>query len=219
MLSRAGRRDRTDPLRDTGGCSSLGSPLGWRAQKEMWGKQDKIHHIPYFSQVIQKLFFLKKKEKNIFLFWLWTCFSRVVQVGNYNRIIQKCDNMARFRGVTQWRPLSRRGFWIAADEPNAGKKEKNCTHLSRIYPLTERKVGGWLFPFLASSAGHVREIKIKTLHNWKKLRHPEIDLLLIWHQFQPPTPVRGPSTTRQLFEMVINFPQQSRAELAGFQKF
>lgn len=73
----------------------------------------------------------------------------------------------------------------------------------------QRKVGGWLFPLLASSAGHVREIKIKTLHNWKKLRHPEIDLLLIWHLFQPPTFVRGSSTTRQVFEIVINFPKQS----------
>lgn len=107
----------------------------------------------------------KKNKKKSFCSDCGPVSAELIWDGNYSRIMQYCNNMGISREATQ-RRLSRRrrGFWIAADELNAGKKEKSV-HIWAGYPLTHRKkVRGWVFPLLASSAGHAREILKDTSH-------------------------------------------------------
>lgn len=171
---------------------------GWK------GDGSKIRQISLSSLLLtstKKLSSLKKEKRS----FSGPVSAEVIQAGNYNSVII-WQYLGESHSGDPWVGVV---FELQLMNLKQERKKKKL-HIWAGYLLTQRKVGSWLFSLLASSAGHIREIKIKTLHNWKKLCHPEIDLLLIWHLFPPPTFVRGPSTTRQAFEIVINFPEQSR---------
>lgn len=82
--------------------------------------------------------------------------------------------------------------------------------MSRISTDTQKKKSEVGFSLYLPVLQGMQERSWKTLHTWKKLCHPEIGSLPIWHLFPTTYFYRGPFTIRQVFENVINFPEQSR---------